>query len=632
MNNRILLQTKALLRESKLEKMRASYVSYSNDWDARKECREYELRIKDTQKKNRDATWVNEVYAIRDTRLSSAAAKYFLIGNILTDMIKEADAIVAQKVADCRAKARELDTQFDSFLGTLTNEQIAAARAFLRKYNNTPSEVLEMCQRATRAEMKAFGPRLDRNEKENALRAKATELDARFESLTPVKRDKTFFSLADAILAEVNSTSSDILRFCKSASLKAAKKIAETIQAEKIYLEGENKIEQLAAAKTHTTQWCQRAWTVYNELLSNFSHYRNALLLNECVQEAKRINNEIICAPYVKALDPKSDFKTVLALDAGLASFASRSELDQGIPSFQSKWKKRVEQAVAESRKKADEYYAQALQLYYNQKYDQAYSLFIESDKYGNKAAAEKIGEHYYYGRGVSANVNTAKSYFQKAAENGNGTAMSHLADIFAKERNHSTAFIWRRQAVSAINAAGDRMELAKMYYEGKGTGTSYIEARKLFESLKNEAGFKEEANAYLGKIYENALGVTKDEALALEHYRQAIGIEWAKKEFDRLNEKLDGERRDREILENLERAKAGNAYSQYFIGWCYYHGYRTQRSYEMAKIWFEKAAAQGYGKAMSLLGDMYANGYGVPVDYIKAKKYYSDARQHGEA
>ena len=55
----------SLLRRSNLEKIRACYVGYSNDFDARGECRAYEERITAAQKKPRNEAWTTEIYAIR---------------------------------------------------------------------------------------------------------------------------------------------------------------------------------------------------------------------------------------------------------------------------------------------------------------------------------------------------------------------------------------------------------------------------------------------------------------------------------------------------------------------------------------------------------------------------------------
>ena len=47
--------------------------------------------------------------------------------------------------------------------------------------------------------------------------------------------------------------------------------------------------------------------------------------------------------------------------------------------------------------------------------------------------------------------------------------------------------------------------------------------------------------------------------------------------------------------------------------------------------IWFGRAAAQAHPIAMLQLGVMYAEGRGVPQDYVRAHMWFSLATAHGE-
>jgi len=53
---------------------------------------------------------------------------------------------------------------------------------------------------------------------------------------------------------------------------------------------------------------------------------------------------------------------------------------------------------------------------------------------------------------------------------------------------------------------------------------------------------------------------------------------------------------------------------------------------YPKALYWLKKAAEQGYAKAENNLGNMYANGLGVPQDYNKAVYWYKKAAEQGYA
>ena len=51
-----------------------------------------------------------------------------------------------------------------------------------------------------------------------------------------------------------------------------------------------------------------------------------------------------------------------------------------------------------------------------------------------------------------------------------------------------------------------------------------------------------------------------------------------------------------------------------------------------MARGWYEKAAAQRNAWAQAQLGQLYANGKGVPQDYTLARGWYEKAATQGNA
>jgi TPR repeat protein len=68
-----------------------------------------------------------------------------------------------------------------------------------------------------------------------------------------------------------------------------------------------------------------------------------------------------------------------------------------------------------------------------------------------------------------------------------------------------------------------------------------------------------------------------------------------------------------------LLAATRGDAGSQTVLGLFY----ARAQDYDEARIWFEKAAAQGYPPAYYALGVMYDNGNGVTQNYSEAAKWY---------
>lgn len=48
------------------------------------------------------------------------------------------------------------------------------------------------------------------------------------------------------------------------------------------------------------------------------------------------------------------------------------------------------------------------------------------------------------------------------------------------------------------------------------------------------------------------------------------------------------------------------------------------------ALTWFSKAAEQGHGMAMNMLGELYTNGFGIEPNHEKAFKYWAAAANYG--
>jgi uncharacterized protein len=54
-----------------------------------------------------------------------------------------------------------------------------------------------------------------------------------------------------------------------------------------------------------------------------------------------------------------------------------------------------------------------------------------------------------------------------------------------------------------------------------------------------------------------------------------------------------------------------------------------VSQDYATARGWYERAVAQGFSQAQSNLGFLYANGLGVPQDYVRAYMWWSLAAAH---
>jgi hypothetical protein len=78
--------------------------------------------------------------------------------------------------------------------------------------------------------------------------------------------------------------------------------------------------------------------------------------------------------------------------------------------------------------------------------------------------------------------------------------------------------------------------------------------------------------------------------------------------------------------------ATQGNAYAQKMLGDIYAEGSGVPRNLRLAADWREKAANRGNIEAQCLLGKMYLNGEGVNKDQSKAEKWLQRAATEGNS
>jgi hypothetical protein len=126
------------------------------------------------------------------------------------------------------------------------------------------------------------------------------------------------------------------------------------------------------------------------------------------------------------------------------------------------------------------------------------------------------------------------------------------------------------------------------------------------------------EAQYRLGECYYLGEGVPEDEAEARRWLQAAAEHGIAAAQF-RLSVLTDGAEAFHWCS---EAAGQGFAAAQYRHGAGYFHG----GDFTEAVHWYRKAAEQGFAEAQYALGDMYANGYGVPPDAAVAADWFRKA------
>lgn len=115
--------------------------------------------------------------------------------------------------------------------------------------------------------------------------------------------------------------------------------------------------------------------------------------------------------------------------------------------------------------------------------------------------------------------------------------------------------------------------------YEASNLPLAFKEFREAAEEGHSDSQFN------LGLMYENGLGVSKEEKMAVAWY--------------------------------LKAALQGNSNAQYNLAVLYENGLGTDINYEQANHWYREAAVQGDGLAIGNLGMLYIRGQGVKEDKV---------------
>ena len=86
------------------------------------------------------------------------------------------------------------------------------------------------------------------------------------------------------------------------------------------------------------------------------------------------------------------------------------------------------------------------------------------------------------------------------------------------------------------------------------------------------------------------------------------------------------------DIKKLKQQANQGDADAQTNLGIAYANGQGVPQDYVQAVKWFRLAADQGGAKYQYNLGLAYAKGHGVPQDYVQAVKWFRLAGDQGDA
>lgn len=249
-----------------------------------------------------------------------------------------------------------------------------------------------------------------------------------------------------------------------------------------------------------------------------------------------------------------------------------------------------------------------------------------------------KLGAAYLAGRGVPQDYTQAAYWYERAANAGDPLAQNEIGYLYQAgigvPRDSARAVQWYQRA-----ADGGYLE-AKV-----NLGTAYlwgIGVRKdpqLGYELIHQAAIRNSglADAYLGEMYYFGLGVPVDREAARGWYERGARAKDSIAE-SRLAEMLvAGNPSKRDLLNAAklfrQSIKGGYVSAQHSLGLILIHHPELPAEPNEALACFQNASEAGIWKSSAVLGALYRDGKGVPMDAEKAFYYFRLAQlQGGEA
>ena len=276
-----------------------------------------------------------------------------------------------------------------------------------------------------------------------------------------------------------------------------------------------------------------------------------------------------------------------------------------------------------------------------------AFKLYVVAAEAGITEAERELGTYYHKGLGGHASAADAVRWFTRAAEKGDIESQTCLGGIYLSGYRPETALFGETQsgpadlaealrwALMAAEAGEPRAqalagfiymegpeelrdeEKAKLWY-GRAAeadnpyghlGFGLLTLRTADTDEPTFTGVKHIRKAaeaglplghyYLAEIYEKAVGVLPDPAVAAEHYGHA--------------------------------AKGGIRNAQAKYGLMLLHGTGIKANKTEGETWLRRAALAGDPEAAALVADIYANGDGdLPPNYAEAANWFRVAAEAG--
>ncbi len=266
---------------------------------------------------------------------------------------------------------------------------------------------------------------------------------------------------------------------------------------------------------------------------------------------------------------------------------------------------------------------------------DQAQSLRWTTAAAGQGSALAQalLGFFYDLGIGVERNDVTAVKWYQLSAAQGNAVGQNNLGLMYLEGRGglpqSSAEALDLFQKAAAQNSLRASTNLATMYLDGKGVPKDYSKAIALVQPAANRG--EPSAESILGYVFWKGYGVKRDQAEAMRLTRSAAEKGFPEAQYN-LAQMYYFEKNGIDSGETIKwfclAAQHGFVPAQTAIGDILSGS--SRRDYVQAAKWYRKAADAGNPEAQMNLGILYANGQGVPLDYVRGFAWLSRAKAAG--
>jgi TPR repeat protein len=274
---------------------------------------------------------------------------------------------------------------------------------------------------------------------------------------------------------------------------------------------------------------------------------------------------------------------------------------------------------------------AEGLAAYERGDYAAALAAWLPLAKRGDAEAQYRVGRLYYYGTGVAPDAAEAARWYRAAAEQGHARSQSNLGALYEEGRgvpaDPAAAAAWYSKAAAQGRAVAS-LNLGRMYEQGRGVAQDDRKAFELYEAAAKKGDA--EAQWHLARMYEDGRGVAADADQASKWERRAIKNGYqpgtagtaspvaAIAADDAPPSAPAGAPADAPVVAGgaatppdslLSAAEAGDAEAQYQLGNRYRLGAGVAEDSFEAASWYRRAAEQGHGMAMYMLGYLHYRG-----------------------